>query len=195
MNIQTMNINELTIHELADMNPLMTSTNFNALQLDIEANGQKVPVTVFRNKIVDGRHRYTALSNLNIDTILVEILPNNTTLDSIKRNIMSLENRRHQTPTQLAIKAYRAIQSGVKNKDAVAAVGCSSTNVKYVVSLGKLKRFDLIGLLESGHKIKNHNGKMTDNLMMVQQCCRQNPIWDQSEIYQNRYHLYCLIHC
>ena len=167
MDIKTIKLTDVTIHDLANSNPSMSDAEFNALQLDIAANTQLDPVTVYRGKIVDGRHRYKALTNLGLDTIIADILPNNTTLEKVRKLVMSKEIRRHQSATQKAIKAFRLVQMGTSNVDAVKCVGCSKTNLRYAIALGKLKRFDLIDRLEAGYKIKNTNGKLTDSLLAV----------------------------
>ena len=88
MNIQAIKLTDLSIHELASLNPKMTDSEFHALQLDIEANSQLDPITVYRGKIIDGRHRYKAIINIGLDTILADVLPNNMTLEQLRNIIM-----------------------------------------------------------------------------------------------------------
>ena len=150
--MERININEVSLHELTKTHPVMSEGQFNALKKDIEVHGQKVPVILYRGKIVDGRHRYKALTQLGRDTILANSLPNNLSLQDVKAEVMSTELRRHQTPTQLAIKAYRLYEAGITQAEALARTGASKGNLAYVVQLVKMGRLDIVSLLEAGNK-------------------------------------------
>ena len=64
------------------------------------------------------------------------------------------KTRRHQSPTQLAIKGYRLYKEGNLTQAAVTGrVGCSLANLKHVISLESYGRMDLIELLENGGKM------------------------------------------
>ena len=98
---------KLVLHELANEHPKMTKVKFEAFKENIETYGQDVPVITFRGKIVDGKHRWWALKEIGADKILYTKMPHRSTMEEIKKEIGLSENRRHQTPTQQAIKAYR----------------------------------------------------------------------------------------
>ena len=150
--MEQLKIATVSLHELTKTHPVMTTEQFTALKNDIAANGQKVPVLLYRGKIVDGRHRYKALTQLGRDTILANSLPNNMTLQEVKSEVESTELRRHQTPTQLAIKAYRMYESGILQAEALAKTGASKGNLSYVTQLIKMGRLDIVSLLEAGGK-------------------------------------------
>lgn len=152
MEAQKLKLDEVSLHELTKTHPEMTIEQFIALKNDIETNGQKVPVMLYRGKIVDGRHRYKALTQLGRDTILANSLPNNLTLQEVKAEVDSTELRRHQTPTQLAIKAYKLYEGGMLQADALARSGASKGNLSYVTQLVKMGRLDIVNLLEAGGK-------------------------------------------
>lgn len=55
------------IHPLADLIPEMTGEEYRTLRADIDANGLREPITLHEGKILDGRHRYRACTELGID--------------------------------------------------------------------------------------------------------------------------------
>ncbi len=57
----------LTVHPLALLIPQMTEEEYAELKNDIKDNGLLTPITLFEDKILDGRHRYQACQELNIE--------------------------------------------------------------------------------------------------------------------------------
>lgn len=49
-------------HEVADIFPSMTDTEYEALKTSIAENGQREAIVAIDDLIVDGRHRYKACS-------------------------------------------------------------------------------------------------------------------------------------
>lgn len=175
------NIDELSIHPEANATPIMTPEQYNALKLDIEKNGQIDPVILFRGKIVDGRHRYKILSELLYKTISGISMPNNSTLSEIKSLVKSKETHRHQTPTQLAIYAYRQMikhNEDPKNKDkymtqadAAKEFGVAVKQIGRTARIDtKLLRPDILDSLFDGNKFNigtMHRPLLTDSLQSV----------------------------
>jgi hypothetical protein len=139
-----LNLKDLKIHSLAEIMPVMTEIQFKAFIEDIEINGQLENVKVVDNKIIDGRHRYKALTLLNEETINADILDENLSNEEIRVLIQSSEKRRHQTKTQLTILAWKEYiylkKNGEKsNQDEVAKrYGVGRTNIAEVIKLNKL---------------------------------------------------------
>jgi ParB-like chromosome segregation protein Spo0J len=52
------------IHPVADIFPLMTEAEFEGLKEDIRKHGQRTPVTVWCEQVIDGRHRLRACREL-----------------------------------------------------------------------------------------------------------------------------------
>lgn len=107
--IFTIGVKDLELHPLALSMPIASDDNYTALKLDIEAHGQLEPVVLYRNRIIDGRHRWLILQELEVPTIKVTKLANNTTVKQLKQIVNSKEIRRHETLSQLAIRAYKLI--------------------------------------------------------------------------------------
>lgn len=59
-------------HPAAEMFPLIAGIDFDALVADIRDNGQRVPIVIYDNMILDGRHRYKACLQLGIEPAVIE---------------------------------------------------------------------------------------------------------------------------
>lgn len=148
---------DLTLHPLAETTPLMSRDQFDALKLDIEMKGQIDPVTLYRGKIVDGRHRWLILQELREESIKTIDLPNNTTLTELEGIVMSKEMRRHETAGQLAIRAYRLkTASGSQYTSFAKAATAIGANRKRVGEANKIvqlyQRPDILETLFQGNK-------------------------------------------
>lgn len=143
------------LHKLVSTQPKMNDAQFAAFVQDIKENGQLQPVIRYRSKIVDGRHRLLALQELGIATIKANDLPNNMQLEDVVKVVESAEKRRHQTPTQLAIKAYRLYQRKgltITQDEAIKTVGASRTNFRYLMKIINAGRMDIVNGLEKGEE-------------------------------------------
>lgn len=170
--MEQIRLDEVALHKITETHPVMSTEQFEALKNDIAVNGQLQPALVYRGKIVDGRHRYRALTQLGEESIKITRLQNNLTLDEVTNLVNSTEMRRHQSPTQLAIKGYRMYKVGsLTQKEIPSKVGCSLTNLKAVIALETLGRLDVIELLEAGGKMNvsrdTRFNKMTDSLLAI----------------------------
>jgi hypothetical protein len=170
--IHSISPEDLELHQEALATPKMNSENYEALKRDIEMNGQVDPVSVYRGKIVDGRHRWLILQELGVDTITYTKLPNNTTLAEIKQLVQSKEMRRHESAAQLAIRAYRLkvdpkspYKSFVESADAVGANRKRVGEVKKIIET--YGRNDIVEWLFAGDKFNTGTERIpfwTDSL-------------------------------
>ena len=148
---------ELTLHPEALATPRMGDESYDALKRDIEINGQLDPVTTYRGKIVDGRHRWLIIQELGMDEIKYTKLANNATLADIRQVVQSKELRRHETASQLAIRAYRMKSThDSKYKSFAEVAKAIGANPKRIVEVKKVVelygRNDIIDLLFNGKK-------------------------------------------
>jgi hypothetical protein len=57
----------LIAHELANLMPLIEGKPFDELKADLRANGLRVKIMLFQDRILDGRNRYRALKEIGHD--------------------------------------------------------------------------------------------------------------------------------
>lgn len=95
---------QLQNHSAADIYPAMSGDEFAKLVEDIRNNGQRESIKIFGGKILDGRHRYKACCELDIDPITEDV----DTQDPIAYVVSLNSIRRHLTTGQLAMCADRA---------------------------------------------------------------------------------------
>lgn len=122
------------IDELANMTPAMGKNRYQALKLDIQSNGQKHPILLRNDKIIDGRHRYKACKELGITPIVNEL--GNISNEETINIIASYTQGKASTPTQLAaeaLKHYYALKSMSKKitiDDVATKFGVGSKTLK-----------------------------------------------------------------
>lgn len=157
------------LHKLAEEHPMMLDENYEALRLDIKANGQLEPVVRYRGKIVDGRHRLKALKDLGIDIISCKDLPRDLALDDVKSRVISSEIRRHETPTQLAVKAYYHSKEnkGITQKASAEKFGVDLKRVSELSSIVKAGREDIAMMLGKGKTVTVEDNYATASIQML----------------------------
>jgi ParB-like chromosome segregation protein Spo0J len=139
------NVSEISLHELANEHPKMTEVEFQRLKESIQELGQLEPVIMYKNQIVDGRHRYWAMESLDQSHILANEIAHNTPLDTVKEIVFGSEVRRHQSSTQKAIKAYWATQKdGITYREAEAKFMTSRTMIAACSYIDKVRGDDIL---------------------------------------------------
>jgi|TARA_Y100000310_G_scaffold54029_1_gene49561 hypothetical protein len=109
-------------HKYADLFPMMSEEEFNRLKADIKENGLLEPIEIIDGKILDGRNRFKACSELGIK-------PNYITKDNetnllqyvISKNL----HRRHLTASQkatIALKYKPLFAEEAKKRMAISGV-------------------------------------------------------------------------
>ena len=96
----------IEVHRIANELPKMSDDEYLMLKQSLINDGQFVPVYLYRGKLVDGRHRLKALLELKSNVIKCISLPNNWKISQVKVFVMGTEKRRHETKSQMAIRAY-----------------------------------------------------------------------------------------
>ena len=138
---------EIEIHELANLTPTMTEVEFKSLKQSIHENGQQMPIKMYRGKCIDGRHRVKALRELGVEEVYYENENSQLSIEDIRNKILTVyERRRHQTPTQSAIMAYREWLTGRVSGEKLAQGAVAD---KYGVGLkqvGRVKQLEELAL-------------------------------------------------
>ena len=128
--METLSIDTLLIHRLANEHRTMTELEFEALKLDIQDNGQLIPVILYKGKVVDGRHRMRALQELGEDSIKIDNLPGNMSLAEVKKRVLGTEIRRADNVMQKAIRGYKAYSGGTMTQaEASVKVGVAQDQI------------------------------------------------------------------
>ena len=159
-----MDTESLQIHPVAEATPLMVEEQFEALKDSIEIRGQQEPGITYRGRLIDGRHRLKALLELGEKKMKVTKLANNTTLKELEDVVATSECGRHQTPTQLAIFAFKGYESKRYSTilQSAKSVGISNRQVLRAKNIAvKYNRPDIIELLYAGQSIATGNGHTT----------------------------------
>jgi len=161
------------IHPLANKTPKMTKLEYNALEESIRDIGQLQPAVFYRNKLLDGRHRLLVCKKLGIQLEYIN-LQSNITLEEVEQMVTTgYENRRHQTPTQKAISAYKYY---IEMKEKGEKVSMGEAADKFSVSrqlVDRAKKADLLvspevfDQLWSGSKLALGGSGLTDSLLSV----------------------------
>jgi N6-adenosine-specific RNA methylase IME4/ParB-like chromosome segregation protein Spo0J len=101
---------ELEIHEAANLFPEMSAQEFEELKKDIGMNGLQMPILLYQGKVVDGRHRLRACTELAIQPRFEEMNAANDA--KVNQAVISINlRRRHLTESQRAIIAARLTNS------------------------------------------------------------------------------------
>lgn len=159
-NYHKMSLTEVEIHDLANLTPSMTEAEFKGLKLSIHENGQQMPIKMYRGKCIDGRHRVKALRELGVTEVLYENENSQLSLEDIRTKILTVyERRRHQTPTQKAILAYREYQRVRESGDKIGQGAVAESLGTTIKQLGRAKQLDevagkdIVELLFQGNRI------------------------------------------
>lgn len=95
----------MRVHPIADIFPRMSAAEYAALRDDIQTNGQREPIWVWNDQIIDGRHRAQACEELGIEPASRQYDGDESTLVAF---VVSLNlHRRHLDESQRAMVAGR----------------------------------------------------------------------------------------
>ena len=95
---------QLKFHPVSEIFPSMPPAEFDALVVDITANGLREPIHVMGDSIIDGRHRYLACLQAGVEPQFV-VVPHGCDLNAL---VISLNlRRRHLNESQRAMVAAR----------------------------------------------------------------------------------------
>lgn len=125
-------------HPHANVMPAMTAGEFQALKADILENGQYETIKLYDGKILDGRHRYQACRELNIEPKTENWVGNNSLEYVLSVNLQ----RRHLTESQRAMAAAEVatLPKGANQHTAVAAPTQQSIAKLFAVSPDSIQR-------------------------------------------------------
>jgi len=100
--VSTMIVTDIPFHEAANIFPL-DEEHIAELAVDIQRNGQQVPIELIDGKIVDGRRRYLACQSAEVEPKFKTVAPEDPVSYVVSINL----HRRHLSPAQLSMVAAR----------------------------------------------------------------------------------------
>jgi|SRR6516162_2194317 hypothetical protein len=120
-------LTKLEHHSLANLFPEMSKEEFTALKEDIRANGLRVPIVVYLNQILDGRHRHRAMVDIGRPLTEKDVIEWKPTGSDTPAKYVISQNvaRRHLTESQRAIIAAElanGTHGGDRSKASIGAM-------------------------------------------------------------------------
>src|SRR5262245_5919227 len=152
----------MEFHPVANIFPMMSAEEFEALKADIAAHGQREPIWLYEGKIVDGRNRYNACEEIGIEPQCREWSGSG----SLTAFVVSLNLiRRHLNETQRGMVAARianmrqgertdmepSLNLGkVSQSDAAQMLNVSTATVEHCAKVEKEAQPEIIELCDTG---------------------------------------------
>jgi ParB-like chromosome segregation protein Spo0J len=169
----TAKYDDLGHHSVADTFPLMEGSEFDALVEDIKANGLREPITLFEDKILDGRNRYRAIIKAGLQWKLLK--EENFWVFDPKVNGNPLDyvvsvnlHRRHLTESQRGAIAASLVtkklgdnqytKDGVTNEQAAKMLAVSVATVKNAKEVAQKAAPEINQMVQQG-KLRLGMGK------------------------------------
>lgn len=113
-------MDEMQIHDAANVFPMMNTEQIDELADDIRKNGQQTEIELYDGKIIDGRNRYKACVKAGIEPKFCDV----TEIGDPIRYVLSMNlHRRHLDPGQRAfvalnVEEYEAKAAKQRQRDA-----------------------------------------------------------------------------
>lgn len=176
----------LTIHPIAFKTPEMTEEMFADLKADIEKQGQLVPVMVWCNQVIDGRHRMRACAELGIEPKAKHVACAEEELPAM---VLALNGKRnHLTPSQRAayaaemanlshgsnrhaakVDAATSASSPISVRAAAESVGVHHTMVTRAKTVQREAAPEVFDAVKKGHLTLHAAGEITKTVPLEQQ--------------------------
>ena len=109
------------VHEAAAIFPPMSEAEFQQLKSDIQQHGLREPIWIYSGKVIDGRHRLRACTELGIQPPTREWDGNGSLLSFV---ISMNLHRRHLDESQRAMVAARLLPEFERERQSAAGAGC-----------------------------------------------------------------------
>jgi ParB-like chromosome segregation protein Spo0J len=143
---------QLRPHSAADLIPSMTDHDYALLKADIGKYGQREPIITLDNLILDGRHRYQACLELDIEPLFK---PVTELTDPVAFVLSANLHRRHLTASQRAMIAARvaelyAAEAAERGRSGLSADGAAG---------GRGRKKNPVAKLPQGFKTREKAGK------------------------------------
>lgn len=109
-------------HPLSELLPLMEDSDLEELATDIRQNTQRAPITLYENKILDGRNRYRACKIANVEPKVRHFTSGDAVAFIVSANVF----RRHLNTSQRAMVAAKLANLSNGQKPSLANLPTSA---------------------------------------------------------------------
>jgi len=116
---------------------MMSASEFARLKTDIEVNGQREDIVVWRGLLIDGRNRLRACEELGIEPQIAELMDET---DPVQYALSHNLHRRHLTTAQRAIVAAKLATMSEGRPSEETAQNCAVSQDKAAELLGVSRR-------------------------------------------------------
>lgn len=127
----------MRFHPLADLFPLIEGAEFNELVTSIRENGQREPIVIFEDAVLDGRNRYRACEAAGVEPVTQQFPGGDPVHFVIDHNL----RRRHLNESQRAMIAARLTDLAVGRprgqKEIVGIPTISQTQAAAIVNVSR----------------------------------------------------------
>lgn len=124
----------LEFHELANIFPMLSGKEAEALALDISEHGQLEPIAIFDGKILDGRNRYNACLSAGVVPQFQEYVGSDPVAFVISANL----KRRHLDESQRAMVAAKLANMKQGSRTDLSPIGeMSQAHAAELLNVGK----------------------------------------------------------
>ena len=120
-------LHDIDAHPYAKMFPKMAAAEFEELKRDIKINGLRQPIVMHQGLILDGRHRFAACSDLDIEAAQEDF--DGSDAAALSYVISTNLHRRHLNESQRAMVAAE-----LANLERGGAAGVTKSNVEISTS-------------------------------------------------------------
>lgn len=126
---------QLSQHPISAAFPAMTDEDFAGLVKDIKTHGQRMPITIYEDQVLDGWHRYRACQQLGFPPMLEEFTGSDPVAFVLSLNL----KRRHLTASQRAMIAaeLRNLSHGRPAKEKVQHCTFSATQAAKALQVSR----------------------------------------------------------
>lgn len=129
----------LEVHSAAEAFEMIPDRELMLMAADIKTNGQRVPITVVGNFLIDGRNRLEAIKLAGVQTVRVRVLHGLSDLDIFKLSTSLNGHRRNLSKKELAdaaIRLYELSDGAITWEEAAQSFGVSR---RYLTEVRKPK--------------------------------------------------------
>jgi ParB-like chromosome segregation protein Spo0J len=188
-------MSDYELHPITGEYADLTEPEVNALRASLRETGQCVPIVIWKNQIVDGRHRAKLCGELRINPLYKDITKVCSTEEQMRRYVAGLNEHRRSRTTPLTAeekraKAAAAIEANPERSDVAIAEDLGDVSRPTVHRVRKkLEETGVVPRTTPAER-KSRTGKVGEGARKMASAARKMPSVDQPKPPEPRD--YCL---